>query len=42
MYADATHLHFLDQEDYNQYSLSKEDLAEESKSSPRIWKASRP
>ena len=30
MYADATHVHFLDQEDYNQYSLAKEDLAEES------------
>lgn len=30
MYSDATHMHFLDQEDYNQYSLIKEDLAEES------------
>ena len=30
MYADATHLHFLDQSDYNQYSLPKEDLADES------------
>ena len=29
MYADATHLHFLDQVDYNQHSLSKDDLAEE-------------
>jgi len=29
MYADATHLHFLDQTDYNQYALAKEDLAEE-------------
>ena len=29
MYADATHLHFLDQVDYNQYSLAKDDLAEE-------------
>lgn len=29
MYADATHLHFLDQEDYNQFSLPKEDVAEE-------------
>ncbi|MGA2034240.1 MAG: translation elongation factor EF-P, partial [Thermoguttaceae bacterium] len=29
MYADATHLHFLDQEDYNQYSLAKESLADE-------------
>jgi elongation factor P len=29
MYADATHLHFLDQADYNQYSLAREDLAEE-------------
>ena len=31
MYADATHMHFLDQEDYNQYSLAKDDLTEESK-----------
>jgi len=31
MYADATHLHFLDQADYNQYALPREDLAEESK-----------
>lgn len=31
IYADATHLHFLDQRDYNQYSLVKEDVAEESK-----------
>jgi elongation factor P len=30
MYADATHVHFLDQEDYNQYSLAKEDVTEES------------
>ena len=30
MYADATHLHFLDSTDYNQYSLPKEDLADES------------
>ena len=30
MYADAAQIHFLDQEDYNQYSLAKEDLAEES------------
>ena len=29
MYADATQLHFLDSEDYNQYALAKEDLAEE-------------
>jgi len=29
MYADATHLHFLDQADYNQYALAKEDLADE-------------
>lgn len=29
MYADGTHLYFLDQEDYNQYSLPKEDLEEE-------------
>ncbi len=31
MYADATHLHFLDQADYNQYALPREDLADESK-----------
>jgi elongation factor P len=31
MYSDATHLHFLDQEDYNQYPLPKEDLDEETK-----------
>jgi len=31
MYADATHLHFLDQADYNQYALAREDLVEESK-----------
>ena len=31
MYADATHLHFLDSTDYNQYSLPKEDLADESR-----------
>jgi elongation factor P len=31
MYADADQMHFLDQEDYNQYSLAKNDLAEESK-----------
>ena len=29
MYADATHLHFLDLADYNQYALAKEDLADE-------------
>ncbi len=31
MYADATDLFFLDQADYNQYSIAKDDLAEESK-----------
>jgi len=31
MYADATHVHFLDSVDYNQYALAKEDLAEQSK-----------
>ena len=31
IYSDATHLHFLDQQDYNQYSLTKEDLVEESR-----------
>ncbi|MBN2218590.1 MAG: elongation factor P-like protein YeiP [Pirellulales bacterium] len=30
MYSDADAYHFLDQTDYNQYSLSREDLAEES------------
>ena len=29
MYADATHLHFLDSVDYNQYALAREDLADE-------------
>ena len=31
MYADADQMYFLDQEDYNQYSLPKGDLVEESK-----------
>jgi len=31
MYSDADQVYFLDQEDYNQYSLPKEDLVEESK-----------
>ena len=31
MYADPTHVHFLDQDNYEQYSLLKEDVAEESK-----------
>ena len=31
MYADPTHVHFLDQENYEQYSLVKEDVAEEAK-----------
>lgn len=31
MYADGTHVHFLDQEDYNQYALPAEDLVEEMK-----------
>lgn len=31
MYGDPTHLHFLDQADYNQYSLPKEDIEEEAK-----------
>jgi len=31
MYTDATHLHFLDQQDFNQYSLPQEDVAEEAK-----------
>jgi len=31
MYSDATHAHFLDQESYEQYSLVKEDVAEEMK-----------
>ena len=29
MYADASDVFFLDQQDYNQYSLAKEDVAEE-------------
>ncbi len=29
MYADAAHMHFLDQEDYNQYALPLDDLAAE-------------
>jgi len=29
MYCDATHMHFLDQTDYNQYSLPLEDLENE-------------
>ena len=29
MYADGTHLHFLDDEDYNQYPLAKDDLVDE-------------
>lgn len=29
MYADATHVHFLDSTDYNQYALPREDLVEE-------------
>ena len=29
MYADSTHVHFLDQEDYNQFSLPVEDLTDE-------------
>lgn len=31
MYADATHMHFLDQQDFNQYSLPLEDLTNEAK-----------
>jgi len=31
MYADAAQMHFLDQTDYNQYSLAVEDLTEEAK-----------
>ncbi len=30
MYADTTHVHFLDSDNYEQYSLAKEDVAEES------------
>ena len=29
LYADAAHQHFMDQEDYNQYALLKEELVEE-------------
>ena len=31
IYSDATEMHFMDQQDYNQYSLPKEDVAEESR-----------
>jgi len=31
MYADTTHLHFLDQNDYNQYSLPREDVEEQAR-----------
>ena len=31
IYADADEMHFLDQQDYNQYSLAKEDLEEQIK-----------
>jgi elongation factor P len=31
MYSDGTHVHFLDQEDFNQHSLPAEDLTEEMK-----------
>jgi elongation factor P len=31
MYADPTHMHFLDQQDYNQYSLPLADIVEEAK-----------
>lgn len=31
MYADGTHMHFLDQQDYNQYALPLEDLEEHRK-----------
>jgi elongation factor P len=31
MYADASHLHFLDSQDYNQYALSRDDIEYESK-----------
>ncbi len=29
MYGDATHVHVMDQEDYNQYSLTREDVEQE-------------
>lgn len=31
LYADASCMHFMDEQDYNQYALPKEDLAEQSK-----------
>ncbi len=31
IYSDTTHMHFMDQQDYNQYALPKEELAKESK-----------
>lgn len=30
LYSDAENMHFMDQQDYNQYALPKEDLADES------------
>jgi len=29
LYADATHLHFMDQQNYEQYALAKEDVADQ-------------
>ncbi len=31
LYSDATHLHFMDEQDYNQYPVAQEDVVEESK-----------
>lgn len=31
LYADATHLHFMDEQNYEQYPLAKEDVADEMK-----------
>src|SRR5262245_32607952 len=31
MYADASHMHFLDEQDYNQYALSLEEIADEAR-----------
>ncbi|MGD9721625.1 MAG: elongation factor P [Pirellulales bacterium] len=31
MYADATHMHFLDEQDYNQYALGLEEVADEAR-----------
>ena len=36
MYTDATHIHVMDQEDYNQYELPLEDVAEQLSQYPSV------